>query len=109
MNELQIIDIQDPQNLSVVGRHILFNPHGLAVVGNYLIVCDGTAGVKVVGVTDRASPTILNIYPIDFAYDVILSHPNALVVGEQVMYQYDISNLPELVKISEFDILENIN
>jgi len=32
-----------------------------------------------------------------------------LVVGEQVMYQYDISNLPELVKISEFDILGNSN
>jgi hypothetical protein len=25
------------------------------------------------------------------------------------MYQYDISNLPELVKISEFDILANAN
>ena len=109
LNELQIIDIQDPNNLSVVGRHILFNPHGLAVIGDYLIVCDGLAGVKVVDVTDRTSPSILNTYPIDFAYDVIISYPTALVVGEQVMYQYDISNLPELVKISEFDILENLN
>ena len=109
LNELQIIDIQDPQNLSVVGRHILFNPHGLAVIGDHLIVCDGTAGVKVVDVADRTSPSILGTYPIDFAYDVIVSYPTALVVGEQVMYQYDISNLPELVKISEFDILANAN
>jgi hypothetical protein len=40
---------------------------------------------------------------------VIVSYPTALVVGEQVMYQYDISSLPELVKISEFDILGNSN
>jgi len=109
LNELQIIDIQDPQNLSVVGRHILYNPHGLAVIGDHLIVCDGTAGVKVVDIADRMAPTILGTYPIDFAYDVIVSYPTALVVGEQVMYQYDISNLPELVKISEFDILGNSN
>ena len=109
LNELQIIDIQDPQNLSVVGRHILYNPHGLAVIGDHLIVCDGTAGVKVVDIADRMAPTILGTYPIDFAYDVIVSYPTALVVGEQVMYQYDISSLPELVKISEFDILGNSN
>ena len=109
LNELQIIDIQDSQNLSVVGRHILYNPHGLAVIGDHLIVCDGTAGVKVVDIADRTAPKILGTYPIDFAYDVIVSYPTALVVGEQVMYQYDISNLPELVKISEFDILGNSN
>jgi hypothetical protein len=109
LNELQIIDIQDSQNLSVVGRHILYNPHGLAVIGDHLIVCDGTAGVKVVDIADRTAPKILGTYPIDFAYDVIVSYPTALVVGEQVMYQYDISNLPELVKISEFDILANAN
>ena len=109
LNELQIIDIQDSQNLSVVGRHILYNPHGLAVIGDHLIVCDGTAGVKVVDIADRRAPKILGTYPIDFAYDVIVSYPTALVVGEQVMYQYDISNLPELVKISEFDILGNSN
>jgi hypothetical protein len=109
LNELQIIDIQDSQNLSVVGRHILYNPHGLAVIGDHLIVCDGTAGVKVVDIADRTAPKILGTYPIDFAYDVIVSYPTALVVGEQVMYQYDISNLPELVKISEFDILVNSN
>ena len=109
LNELQIIDIQDPQNLSVVGRHILYNPHGLAVIGDHLIVCDGTAGVKVVDIADRTAPSILGTYPIDFAYDVIVRYPTALVVGEQVMYQYDISNLPELVKISEFDILGNSN
>ena len=30
-NELQIISLEDPKNLEVVSRQILFNPHGLAV------------------------------------------------------------------------------
>ena len=101
LNELQIIDIQDPSNISLIGKHIMFNPHGLAIIGDYLLVCDGTAGIKVLDVSDRTIPTIKGTYPIDFAYDVIVSFPTALVVGKQVMYQYDISNLPEMVKISE--------
>lgn len=103
-NELQIIDIQDPEALFVASRHIMFNPHGLAIVDNHLLVCDGTAGIKVVDVTDRTRPKVVNTYPIDFAYDVIVHYPVAIVVGEQTMHQYDISNLPEMVKISELQV-----
>lgn len=103
-NELQIIDIQNPEELFVASKHIMFNPHGLAIVEDHLIVCDGTAGVKVVDVTDRNTPEVINSYPIDFAYDVIVEYPYALVVGEQTMHQYDISNLPEMIKISELNV-----
>ena len=82
----------------------MFNPHGLAIVDNHLLVCDGTAGIKVVDVTDRTRPKVVNTYPIDFAYDVIVHYPVAIVVGEQTMHQYDISNLPEMVKISELQV-----
>lgn len=103
-NELQIIDIQNPEELYVASKHIMFNPHGLAVVDQHLIVCDGTAGIKVVDINDKTAPEVVNIYPIDFAYDVIVDYPTALVVGEQTMRQYDISNLPEMVKISELTL-----
>ena len=36
-NELQIIDIRDPQNLTVVSRQVMFNPHGLAIHENFFI------------------------------------------------------------------------
>ena len=103
-NELQVIDIQNPEELFVASKHIMFNPHGLAVISDHLIVCDGTAGIKVVDVSDKSTPEVVNIYPIDFAYDVIVDYPNALVVGEETMHQYDISNLPEMVKISELNV-----
>ena len=100
-NELQIISLEDPKNLEVVSRQILFNPHGLAVHENHLIVCDGTAGIKVIDIEDRTAPSVVNTHPVDFAYDVIVNYPLAVVVGDGKVYQYDISQLPEMTLISE--------
>ena len=100
-NELQIIDIRTPEELSVVARQVMFNPHGLAIHEDYLLVCDGTAGLKVVDVNNREQPEILSTDNIPFAYDIIVDFPSALVVGEGVLYQYDLSNLPEIVKTNE--------
>lgn len=100
-NELQIIDIRTPEELSVVARQVMFNPHGLAIHEDYLLVCDGTAGLKVVDVSNREQPEILSTDNIPFAYDIIVDFPSALVVGEGVLYRYDLSNLPEIVKTNE--------
>lgn len=100
-NELQIIDIRNPEELSVVARQVMFNPHGLAIHQDYLLVCDGSAGLKVVDVSDREEPHILSTDNIPFAYDIIVDFPSAIVVGEGILYQYDLSNLPEIVKTNE--------
>ncbi|MEL0225961.1 MAG: hypothetical protein VW912_04740, partial [Flavobacteriaceae bacterium] len=105
-NELQIIDIRTPEELSVVARQVMFNPHGLAIHEDYLLVCDGTAGIKVVDVSNREQPEILSTDNIPFAYDIIVDFPSALVVGEGVLYQYNLSNLPEIVKTNEL-VLNN--
>lgn len=107
LNELQIIDIQTPDNLQVVSRKALFNPHGLAVHGNHLMICDGSAGIKIVDIADKSQPNIVSSYPIGFAYDVIIDYPSALVVGEEMLFQYDVSNLPELVLLSQTPIHKN--
>jgi len=104
-NELQIINIQDPKKLEVIATHLMFNPHGLAIYENHVIVCDGTAGIKVVDVTDRSKPKVAETYPIEFAYDVIVDYPNALVVGEEKLYQYDISELPKMKLINESELV----
>lgn len=101
LNELQIISLDNPRELEITARHVLFNPHGLAIKGDHLIVCDGTAGLKVLNVSDRESPEVVTTFQIDFAYDIIIDYPTAMVVGESKLYQFDVSNLPELTKISE--------
>lgn len=105
LNELQIIDIQNPEEaLEVVARQVLYNPHGLAIHEDHLIVCDGTAGIKVLDVSDRTNPRVVSTENIPFAYDIIVEYPNATVVGESVLYQYDLSNLPSMTKIAELTL-----
>lgn len=99
-NELQIISLEDPKNLKVVSRQLLFNPHGLAVHDNHVIVCDGSAGIKVIDITDRLKPEVVGTYPISFAYDVIINYPIATVVGEDQLYRFDISQLPKMEAIN---------
>ena len=106
INELQTIDIQDPQNLSLVSRKDMYNPHGLGIYNDHLIICDGTAGIKIVDVSTPTEPNIVNSAPIQFAYDVIIDYPLALIVGETDLFQYDISNLPEMQLISQTPILD---
>ena len=105
-NELQIIDIRDPENLEVVARQVMFNPHGLAIHQDHLLVCDGSAGIKVLDVSDRENPSVVTTSSIPFAYDIIVDYPSAVVVGEGVIYQYDLSALPEITKTAEL-ILSN--
>lgn len=105
LNELQIIDIRNPEEeLVVVARQVLFNPHGLAIHQDHLIVCDGTAGLKVLNVSNREEPSIVHTENIPFAYDIIVDYPNAMVVGESIVYQYDLSNLPEITKTAELTL-----
>lgn len=105
LNELQIIDIRNPEEeLVVVARQVLFNPHGLAIHQDHLIICDGTAGVKVLDVSNREEPSIVYTENIPFAYDIIIDYPNAIVVGESIVYQYDLSNLPEITKTGELTL-----
>ena len=103
-NELQIIDIQDPQKLEVVSRQVMFNPHGLALHQDFLIVCDGSAGLKILNVADREKPEVVNEEAIPFAYDIIVDFPSAVVVGEWVIYQYDLSALPAITKTAELTL-----
>lgn len=106
-NELQIIDIQNPSELSVVARQALYNPHGLAIWDDYLVVCDGSAGLKIIDISDREEPEVLNTVTIPFAYDIIIDYPNAMVVGESTLYQFDLSNLPEITKTAELPLSSN--
>ena len=103
-NELQIIDIRDPENLEVVARQVMFNPHGLAIYQDHLLVCDGSAGIKVLDVSDRENPSVVTTSSIPFAYDIIVDYPSAVVVGEGVIYQYDLSALPEITKTAELTL-----
>lgn len=46
-NQLDVIDVSDIQNPTLIESYPMSNPHGLGVDGNNLFICDGDAGLKV--------------------------------------------------------------
>jgi len=102
-NQLDIIDIIDIFNPSLVRSYELNHPGGLSIKDETLYICDGDAGLKVFDLL--AGGTEINeidkIRGIN-AYDVI-NIPNSdvlLVSALDGIYQYDISNTSSLNQLS---------
>lgn len=106
VNQLDLIDITDLMNPSLVKTFPLTNPHGLSIKDNTLFVCEGADGLKSFDITD---PTTLNEHRLDHqkdghAFDVIALPGQAdvlLVVGQDGFLQYNFDNPSDLKLISE--------
>jgi hypothetical protein len=95
---VDVTDLYNPFEVSVYGMN---NPHGLAIDGKYLYVCDGDAGVKSFDVSNPK-----RIQPLDqedsfFAQDIILNGKYASVMTPEGMVQLDISNPSDLKIVSQ--------
>jgi len=95
-NELQILDIKDVTNPSLLKTYAMTSPSGLSKDGNTLFVCDGKDGLKIYNATDYSNLSLIkqvnSIEPID----VIAWSKNALVVTKDGLYQYDYSDLSNI-------------
>lgn len=103
MNQLEVIDISDVSNPSLLKVYTMGNPKGLAVGGQYLYVCDQISGFKVLDITDNMDIKTVNSIDDLLAYDVILSGNTLTITGSAGVYQYDCSdplNLKFLSKIA---------
>jgi hypothetical protein len=87
LNQLDVIDISDPENPGRVNSVPLDNPKGLGISGSLLFVCDG--GLKVFNLTDPIYPQFLHKIAID-AVDVIPIDTLLLVATEQGLSEYSI-------------------
>ena len=65
------------------------NPHGLSVINDKMILCEGQFGLKVLDVEDPLKIKTKEKISGKHFYDVIiLSENNAIVVGDDGLYQY---------------------
>lgn len=86
---LEVIDVKDKTNPTMVGRYNLENPYGLGFRANTLYVCDGTAGLKLY---DKSNPETL-LFQKTFkgiqATDVIPLENSLIMIGGNIIYQYE--------------------
>lgn len=99
-NELEVLDVRDINNPQLVATYNMDHPHGLAIDGTTLFVCEGAFGLKVFDATDSRAITANRLAHIDdiHAFDVIPLGGVLIVIGDDGLYQYDYQD-PENIEL----------
>lgn len=104
LNELKIFDITNINNPYEIANYPMHHPKGVGLDGDFLFLCDDTEGLKVFDISQ--SPEIVQIAHFGgfTAFDVIPLGGLLLVVGPENVYQYDYTDIENMVKLSEIPI-----
>jgi hypothetical protein len=102
-NCLDIIDIKNINQPTLLATYAMRNPHGLGKDGDLLFICDGDAGLKIY---DASNPESLGnhlvyLYEDINAYDVIPIGNILVMIGDDGLYQYDYSNIQHINLLSK--------
>lgn len=108
INQLDVVDVSDLTNPSLIRSYPMSNPHGLSVVDQTLYLCEGAFGLKTFDVKDNLTidQHQLDIVSGFFAYDVIVLSPgnHVMVVGKDGLYQFDASDKNDIRQVSVLSI-----
>ncbi|MDP4224403.1 MAG: hypothetical protein Q8868_13935, partial [Bacteroidota bacterium] len=106
VNCLDIVNIRNIAQPSLVYSYGMTNPHGLGKDGNLLFICDGNAGLKVFDASDPllTGSRLLYTYPNINAYDVIPIGDVLVLIGDNGLYQYDYSNIQNITLLSKIEV-----
>lgn len=95
---LYIVDISTITNPELVKMYPMDGPYGLGIKDDKIFVCDGESGLKVYDKTDVENLKLLNHFKNITTYDVIPLEETLLMVGEEILYQYQyLDNSIELI------------
>ena len=99
-NQLDIIDVSNISNPSLMKSYDMTNPHGLGIDENTLFLCDGQDGLKIFDVEDTYDIDQMEHYENINTYDVIPLDDVLFMVGEDGFYIYDYSDLDNISLLS---------
>ncbi|HPJ62449.1 hypothetical protein, partial [Lentimicrobium sp.] len=105
-NQLDVVDISSLSHPFLVKSYPMFNPHGLGIENHILFVCDGDAGLKVYDANDPMNIHMNQLahFPDIKTYDVIPYNGLLMLIGSGGLYQYDYTDLDNLVLISHIPV-----
>jgi hypothetical protein len=104
-NALEIIDISNPSEPTLIANFPMTSPGGLAIDGDCLFVCEGVNGLKMLNVSNPSNITVVNNLPSINSYDVIAYQGKLTLTGEDgiFQFQYDCAN-QTLVQLSKIPV-----
>ncbi len=105
-NQLEVINISNPESPILERTYPMTNPHGLGIDNGTLFICDGSDGLKVYDASNinAISQNQLAHYNNIKAFDIIPYQNVAMMIGEDGLYQYNYSNLQDIKLISTITI-----
>ena len=99
-NRIDVLDISNKINPNLLYSGMMSAPQGLGLYDHYVFVCNGSAGVEYF---DFSNPNQLEyvgkISGID-SYDLIIRGEIMFLIGEDGLFQYDISDIENISLIS---------
>ena len=108
VNQLDVINVTNLSNPSLIRSYPMDNPHGLSVINETLYLCEGASGLKVFDVSNpnQVAQNLLEHVTGFFAYDVIVLPPgdHVMVVGQNGLFQFDASDKNNLRQLSMITI-----
>src|SRR4030095_12998374 len=103
VNQLDVINISNLFNPSLIKSFPMQNPHGLSVMGETLYLCEGKYGLKTFDVSkkQKIDENLLDKVNGFFAWDVIVLPPgdHVMVVGTDGLYQFDAKDRSDLKEL----------
>ncbi|SDM60930.1 Uncharacterized conserved protein [Catalinimonas alkaloidigena] len=92
-NQLDVLDIRDLTNPTLLKTYPMTNPHGLGIDGCGLFICDGADGLKAFNAENPLDITPVAEFPGIDAYDVIAYDDLLIMIGQDGIYQYRYNNM----------------
>ena len=111
-NQLDVVDIASLTNPKLLRSYPMHHPIGLSVLDDRLYLCEDDQGLKVFDVSEweRIAERLVDHEKGFTAYDVITlggDHPTAMVIGQDGLYQFDISDPSDLKALSVIPVTGN--
>lgn len=106
VNELRIFDITDFNDPQLISQYEMQNPKGVGLDGTTVFICDNEAGLKIYDVTNPLEIQQLAHFDDFTAFDVIPLNGLLLVVGPDNLYQFDYSDLTNIVEVARIPIVK---
>lgn len=106
VNCLDVVNLKNLSQPTIVRSYPMTNPYGLGKDGDLLFICDGSAGLKVYDASDpkTISSHLIYSYPNIKAFDVIPIGDVLVMIGDDGLYQYSYSNIQNITLLSKIEV-----
>ncbi|HEX7846173.1 MAG TPA: hypothetical protein VF476_10270 [Chitinophagaceae bacterium] len=101
-NELDVLQLNNLINPTLVKVYNMKNPKGLSKDGDYLFICDD--GLKVFNASNVQNLQLIKQIKNLETYDVIAYNKRALVVAKDGLYQFDYTDINNITQLSKINV-----